>query len=81
MAQADTNLEMRLGVSTGSLNYCQRCGGRLNGPIEGTDPNDCTDVGGFEETYQCSQCKKKGTYKYRYEDGKQSFQGVCADHS
>jgi len=80
MAQADTSLHMTVGESTGSLEKCQRCGGRLEGPTDGTNPDDCEDVGGFQETYQCQSCNKTGTYKYRYKDGKQAYLGVCADY-
>jgi len=80
MAQADTNLDMRRGTSTGSLDECQRCGHRLDGPTEGTDPDNCDALGGFIEQYECPNCGGAGKYRYRYKDGKQAYQGVCADY-
>jgi len=80
MAQVETELQMAIGTENGSLNRCQRCGGKLSEPVDGTDPDRCEDIGGFEESYRCLSCNKTGTYKYRYADGKQSYSGVCADY-
>lgn len=81
MAQADQpELLMRLGIDHGSLKDCQRCGGSLE-RVTGTDPDKCDELGGFKEEYQCNRCSNTGTYRYRYADGKETYQGVCADYS
>jgi len=79
MAQA-AQLNMGNGIETGSQKECQRCMGRLE-RIDGTDPDECDELGGFREKFKCQSCANVGTYKFRYTDGKETFTGVCADYA
>jgi len=79
MAQTASELPMGAGIDHGSTNTCQRCGGQLT-VQEGTDPQDAQKQGGFRESYECIKCGQTGTYRFRYADGRESFQGACADY-
>lgn len=75
MSQAKTL--PRTGRETGSTTYCTICGGHLR-CIDGTDPDNTDELGGFEETYECESCERTGMFVYRYESGARSYSGICA---
>jgi len=79
MAQTESKLDMTKGISTGSTSKCQHCGGWLE-RLDGTDPDECDEIGGFREDYECSSCGEEGTYRFQYFCGKESYSGVCADY-
>jgi len=80
MAQTESTLQMGIGSSTGSTSFCQRCNSPLS-ITDGTDPEECEELGGFHEEYECDGCGNTGTLTYRYEDGKRSYTGVCAEYN
>jgi len=75
MSQA-TTLSMS-GRTEGNLRFCTLCGGTL-ALVDGTDPEQTDELGGFEEEYQCESCGATGSYTHRYHDSKETFSGACA---
>lgn len=65
------------GRTEGNLRFCTRCGDDLE-LVDGTDPEQTDDLGGFKETYECTGCGSRGTYTHRYHDAKETYTGACA---
>lgn len=65
---------------TNSLDWCQRCGARLE-LVDGTDPEIAQETQRWSESYRCAECGRAGTYNVDETGGviSQSFSGVCTD--